>query len=109
MTYQASEHDYKYLKKLIPIIHERICKKINIETLGILTNEKLTNVDKYNEISSKINDTNKKLNEILDDIKRSTTFGKIYGLQNSNFLSEEEFSGFSEDTKELINKMTKNV
>lgn len=109
MTYQASEHDYKYLKKLTPIIHERICKKINIETLGILTNEKLTNIDKYNEISSQVNDTDKKVHELFHDIKRSTTFGKVYVLYKRNLLSEEEFLRFSEDTKELIKKMTKNV
>jgi len=109
MSYQASEHDYKHLKKLVPMLHERFCKKFNVETLGILTNEKLTNLDKYNTIYAQVKNTDKTIQELFDDIKRSTTFGKVYGFYKSTLLSEEEFSGFSEDTKELIKKMTKNV
>jgi len=104
MTYQASEHDYKYLKKLMPLLYKSVCKKINGEILAILIKEKQENVDKYNRIRKIVKDFEDEMHEVFNDIKRTTAFGKIYGLHRRNIISADEFSGFSNSTKELVKK-----
>lgn len=108
MVDKIKESDWKYLKKLKPILLERACANINKEAELILENKE--NRDQYQVYLALYDHYQKKDDMIADcfnDYRRSTAKQRILRLVDYGIMSEVELQGFSDDTKgfvELIRK-----
>ena len=103
MLRNIKESDWKYLKKLKPLLLERACAKINREAEVILQNKE--NHDQYQLYMALYQHYQKKddmLAGCFDDYRRSTALYKILHLLHQGIMTDAEFAGFSTETKEII-------
>ncbi len=110
MIDKIKESDWKYLKKLKPILLERACANINKEAQLILENKE--NRDHYQVYMAIYDHYQKKDDMIADcfnDYRRSTAKRRILSLVYYGIMSEDELQGFSEDTKEFVELMRKSL
>jgi hypothetical protein len=108
MINEIKESDWKYLKKLKPILLERACANINKEAQLILENKE--NRDQYQvylELYDHFQKKDDMIADCFDDYRRSTAKRKILRLVDYGIMSEDELQGFSDDTKEFVEVMRK--
>ena len=108
MINEIKESDWKYLKKLKPVLLERACANINKEAQLILENKE--NHDQHQVYLAIYKHYEKKDDMIADcfnDYRRSTAKQRILRLVDYGIMSEDELQGSNDDTKgfvELIRK-----
>ena len=110
MIDKIKESDWKYLKKLKPILLERACANINKEAQLILENKE--NRDQYQVYLAIYKHYEKKDDMIADcfnDYRRSTAKRRILSLVYYGIMSEDELQGFSDDTKEFVELMREHL
>jgi hypothetical protein len=108
MINEIKESDWKYLKKLKPVLLERACANINKEAQLILENKE--NRDQYQLYMALYDHYQKKddmIADCFDDYRRSTAKQRILSLVYYGIMSEVELQGFSDDTKEFVEIMKK--
>lgn len=106
MIDKIKESDWKYLKKLKPMLLERACTQINKEAELILKNEE--NREQYHVYMDMFSHYEKKddiLAECFDDYRRSKAKQRIFSLVYHGIMSDDELQGFSDDTKEFVKLM----
>jgi hypothetical protein len=106
MIDKIKESDWKYLKKLKPMLLERACTQINKEAVLILKNEE--NHEQYQVYMDMFRHYEQKddiLAECFDDYRRSKAKQRIFSLIYHGIMSDNELQGFSDDTKEFVKFM----
>jgi hypothetical protein len=106
MINSIKESDWKYLKKLKPILLERACAKINKEAELKLKNKQ--NQEQYQVFMALYKHYHKKdklIADCFDDYRRSTAIYKILHLLYNKIITDDEFEGFSSETKEIVEKI----
>ncbi len=106
MLKDIKESDWKYLRKLTPLLLERACAKINLEAEALLKNP--GNIDQHRLYLTLYKHYEEKDNVIADcfnDHRRSTAIYKILHLLHHEIISDAEFEGFSSETKEIIERI----
>ncbi len=97
------ESDWKYLRKSAPVMLERAFEAINKESVSLLENKKdLSQKDLYWAVSEHMEEKLKDVELCFDDHRRSTAMFKIAALRNNKFFTDDEFAGFSEETREKV-------
>lgn len=103
MHKEIKESDWKYLKKLKPILLERTCAKINREAELKLKNKE--NREQYQVFIALYEHYRKKddlIADCFDDYRRSTALYKILHLLYNGIMTDAEFEGFSTEMKETV-------
>lgn len=99
---QIKESDWKLLRKLHTVALERFCKQILWEIESINADRKKSFHRKYLDIYAHLHQRDKEMARAFDDLRRSTAFTRIASLKGLELLTDEEFLGFSQETRESV-------
>ena len=103
LSREIKESDWKYLSKLAPTLLERAFEQINKESVSIMKNQKkLSQKDLYWELSDHMKKKIKIVVKCFDDHRRSTAKQKICNIRHHKFFTDEEYKGFSEETRAAV-------
>mgnify|MGYP001820344647 CR=1 FL=1 len=99
------ESDWKYLRKIQEKILNRHCNAI-LEVLDlIIQNREGEEHKSYIDIYRLINDKDKEIAVTYNDLKRSNAIEKICHMRRHLAMADEEFSKFSKETKDIVNRI----
>ncbi|MDB5335076.1 MAG: hypothetical protein JWN70_695 [Planctomycetaceae bacterium] len=104
MAHTIPESDWKLLGKLRPLALERMCQRV-LDEIGAIAAEPKSSHERYLEIYAL---TRKHDNEIADgfnDVRRSTAYLGLAAMRSLKLISDEEFSGFSKETQDVLKFM----
>ena len=99
------EKDWKVIRKLKDELLERFCEKTINRIKHIIDNQGNSSYKTYLDLWKTMNQEDKKLSSMFDDLKRSTAINKITVWKRNSLISEDEFNLFSSETKELVEKL----
>ena len=102
---QIKESDWKYLRSIQHQILNRHCDAI-LEVIDlIIQNRKGEEHKSYIQIYSLLRDKDKEIAVTYNDLKRSNAIEKICHMRKHLAMTDEEFSKFSEETKDIVNRI----
>ena len=97
------ESDWKYFRRIKDAILNRHCNAI-LEVVDLINkNRKSEEHKSYLQIYRLLEEKDKEIADTYNDIKRSNAIEKIYLMRRHLAMTNEEFSKFSEETKDLVN------
>lgn len=97
---QISECDWKIFRKNIPEWQERYMKRLEMEYIALLQNEKSASA-KFWELEKRIKQ-DKKSPGVIIDMRRSTVINSIVSLVSDGIISLDDLEEFSNDLKERV-------
>lgn len=107
MFRDIKESDWKYLRNLKQFLLERACSGINQETKLVLNNVNgLSQYEVYISLYEHIEKKDKIIADCFNDYKRSKAIEIVLNLLRYELITDEEIQGFSDETKEIINKIS---
>ena len=101
---EIPERDWKLLRKLTPVALERFCEQVLLQTAKIVASS-ATNHQRYIKLYEMIQNQDRELGAAFDDHRRSTALLKIAQIHSRGLFAEDEFSGFTEETRKFVLKM----
>jgi hypothetical protein len=104
MTQNIPEPDWKILQSIKPQALERFCEKVTLDIEKINTDPTTSFHQKYLAIYSLINEQDKDLAFIFNDLCRSNTIVRLIAMRSHKLLTEAEFGQFSQETRESISQ-----
>jgi hypothetical protein len=104
MTQNIPEFDWRVLRTIKTQAIERFCQRITIDIEKINTDPTITFHQKYLAIYSLIHEQDKDLAFIFNDLCRSNANIRLIAMRSHKLLTEAEFSQFSQETRESIDR-----
>lgn len=99
------ESDWKYLRSIKDQVLNRHCDGI-LEVIDlILQNRKSEEHKSYIQIYNLINRKDDEIAITHNDLKRSNAIEKICHMRRHFAMTDEEFSKFSDETKDIVNSI----
>ncbi|MDB5342629.1 MAG: hypothetical protein JWP89_1006 [Schlesneria sp.] len=98
------ESDWKLLRRLQPIALDRFCHRVLSDVQGTCSDAAATAHERYLKVFGLIQDQNKTMAMIFDDIRRSNALLKVTLMRTSGLITDEEFAEFSEELRETIQR-----
>lgn len=99
---QIKESDWKILRQLQSQALERLCEEILLEISSINADTANTFHQRYLSIFDILQRRDKDISHIFDNFSRSTALLRLAAMKRRDLLTEDEFSRFSEETREAI-------
>ena len=99
---QIKESDWKILRQLESQALERLCEEILLEISSINADTAKTFHQRYLNIFDIVQRRDKEISHIFDGLKRTTALIKLAAMKSRGLLTEDEFSRFSQETREAI-------
>jgi hypothetical protein len=96
------ESDWKLFRELRSVALERFCERVLDETVRVASEADKTSHERYLAVYALIDQRNEELASAFDNPRRSTALVQLAHLQGHELLTEEEFSRFSSETREII-------
>jgi len=96
------ESDWKYLRKIEPDMLANLCGRINTESQAILSDESMSEHEKYLELYKHIKDSDKIIADCFNDWRRSNIDLKIRHLWNYGLLRETHLNKMSGGIRTLV-------
>ena len=96
------ESDWKILRQLKSQALERICKQILLELEQTNADNSKSFYQRYLSIYEVVQKRDKEIARIFDNLSRSTALMKLVAMKSHGLLTEEEFSRFSEETRQAV-------
>lgn len=98
------ERDWKLLRELAPSALERFCNQVLRSAKQIADSPGVSSHERYLKLYRMIQKEDRALAEAFNDHRRSTALWKIAEIRSLGLFSEEEFSRFSEQTRQFLAK-----
>lgn len=98
------EHDWKILKQVKAAALERACAGILEELRKTSAADGMTSHGRYLAVWDLIERRNRELALAFDDYRRSTAFIRLTTLRQRGLLTDEEYSRFSLQTREMVER-----
>lgn len=102
MQRQISEADWKLMQRLQPIALERFCQAILSEVVKLASDTAQGSHARYLKVFKLIQQRDEEIGEAFNEMKRSTSLFKLARMRSLGLMTEEEFAGFSSETKDLV-------
>ena len=96
------ESDWKYLRKIEPDMLANLCGRINTESQAILSDESMSEHEKYLELYKHIKDSDKIIADCFNDWRRSNIDLKIRHLWHYGLLRETHLNKMSGGIRTLV-------
>jgi len=97
-----AEKDWKYASKLRSKFLERLCKRINDQSLKILNDSTLTQYERYLALYKHIDESDKLVAFGFDGWSRSKAIQCLVFYYQQGLITDLEYSDFTPETKEVI-------
>ena len=102
----VNEKDWKLFRKYLPDWQENYMEKLIKDYIEFLKGDGLAS-DKFWELEKKIKTDKKNPGVLLQDISRSNFYRHLASLVGHEVISMEDLEGFSDETKEIIERMVR--
>jgi hypothetical protein len=102
MAREIKESDWKLLRRLHAVALERFCQRVIDEINRATSNCTEDYHKRYLEVFDLIMDHNEKMAQAFDDMSRSNAFILLTNIRESDLLTDEEFSQFSQETRDAV-------
>lgn len=102
MLRDIKESDWKILRQLKPQALERLCKEILLEIESINADTTKTFHERYLSTYDTVKRRDKEIALTFDGLSRSTGLIKLAAMKSRGLLTEDEFSRFSPETRQVI-------
>jgi hypothetical protein len=102
MMRQIKESDWRILRQLKSQALELLCKEILLEIEQINADTSRTFHERYLSIYKILRQRDKEIADIFDGFSRSTALIRLAAMKRRGLLTDDEFSRFSQETKEVI-------
>ena len=99
---EIKESDWKILRQLQPQALERLCREILLEIETINADTGNTFHQRYLSIYETVQRRDKEIAHIFNGLGRSTALIKLAAMRSHGLLTEDEFSRFSQETRDVI-------
>ena len=99
---EIKESDWRILRQLKSQALERLCKEILQEVAQINDDTAKTFHERYLSIYKILQRRDKEIADIFNGVSRSTALIRLAAMKRRGLLTEDEFSRFSEETREAI-------
>lgn len=96
------ESDWKILRAIHPLARERFCERIFAEIDAVRRDDSRRFHERYLEIYKIIEQRDREISRIFDDLKRSTALVILAQMRAHNLLTDEEFSRLGPQTRGAI-------
>ena len=96
------EKDWKHLRRLTPVALDRFCEKVLREVVDIVSASGSTPHQRYKNLYRFIDEKDDDVARAFNDHRRSTALAKIMHIHKLGLFTEEEFAGFSEQTRKVV-------
>lgn len=97
------ESDWKYLRKIKEKVLNRHCDAILEAVEMIVQNRKGEEHKSYIQVYRIMKEKDKEIGITYNDLKRSNAIEKICHMRRHFAMTDEEFSKFSSETKDIVN------
>jgi hypothetical protein len=99
------EHDWKILKQVKTAALERVCAGILEELRKASAADGKTDHERYLDVWDLLGRRDQDVAAAFDDYRRSTAFIRLKTLRQSGYLTDEEFSRFSLQTRASVERV----
>jgi len=99
---EISQSDWKTLRKLHPIALDRYCQAVLTEIGKLSCATAQSPHRRYLDVYQLIKKRDAEMGRIFNELRKSQAFLCIAVLKSHGLLTEEEFSGFSEELRNGI-------
>jgi hypothetical protein len=96
------ETDWKRLRELKPALLDRFCSRALSEIVKASSDSAMTPHERYLKVYGLIQDEDKELGRMFDDLKRSNAVRKLFLMQRAGLLTQDEWAGFSGEIKDAF-------
>lgn len=93
------ESDWKLLRQLKPVLLDRFCSRVLSDIGKASSASAATSHERYLKVYALVQDEDKELGQMFDDLKRSNAVVKLSLMRRAGLLTEEEWAGFSEEMR----------
>ena len=97
-----AETDWKVLRRVHPLALERYCERVLAEIERVLHNSAQSTHQRYLDIFKIIEQRDREMASIFNDPKRSNALTMLARIRSDGLLTEDEFSGLSQETRSAI-------
>ncbi len=101
MWRNIAESDWKRLSKLKPLVLDRLCHRI-LEEIAVAAADSGSYYDRYLAIFDIVQKRDREIADAFDELSRSKAYERLGVMRSLNLISDEEFSGFSKETQEIV-------
>lgn len=102
MLQAIKESDWKIFRQLRSIALERFCQRVLNEIVSAAADAGKSGHERYLDVFRLIKRRDKELAHAFDDLRRSTALAQIAIIQSHGLFTEEEFSRFSPETRNVV-------
>lgn len=99
------ESDWKVFRELRQIALERFCERVLEGVERIRTDDTKCFHERYLDIYQLTRESDKELAYMFDNPRRSAAIIQLASIEGKGLLTDEEFSKFSQETREVINNI----
>jgi hypothetical protein len=93
------ESDWKHLRQLKPVTLDRFCSRILLEVERASSDSEKTPHERYLKVYELVQNRDKELGRMFDDLKRSNAVGKLFLIRQTGLLTDDEWGGFGEEIR----------
>jgi hypothetical protein len=109
MMREIKESDWKVFRKLHPVAVERYCERVLAESESLHRDTSRSAHERYLALYQLFRERDKELARLFDDFRRSTALWQIAAIKGRGLLTGEEFAQFSEETRNLVAVLLREV
>jgi hypothetical protein len=99
------ESDWKHLRQLKPVALDRFCSRTLSEVETALADSEKAAHERYLKVYELIQNRDKELGRMFDDLKRSNAVGKLFSMRRTGLVTDAEWNGFSEEIKSTFDRV----
>jgi len=100
------ESDWKLLRKLKPVLLERLCEPILQECRDAIAEEGKSAHERYLHLWRLLRTRDQDVAICFDDHRRSNAIMKLVAIHQRGLLEDEELAQFSEGTQETVRALS---
>jgi hypothetical protein len=105
----VKESDWKLFRSLKETLLERFCQLTLAAAGQIIEDQKKSRHARYLDLYTLIEKNNKVLAQAFDGVSRSNALGRIAFMRSAGLFTDAEFSRFSSEMQDQINRIVKEV
>ena len=102
MLPDINEADWKILRRVHPLALERFCERVLGEIERAAQDSARSHHERYLDVFDLMQRRDRHMARLFDDLRRSRALTMLAHIRSEGLLTEEEFSSFSQETRDAI-------
>jgi hypothetical protein len=98
------ESDWKHYRNLHPILLDRYCQRVLQEVGGICAKAGKSSHQRYLDLYKAVERRDREMGHLFNDPKRSNALFQIMAINAQGLFTQEEFSQFSQEVREIAER-----